>query len=63
MDGKYFIKKGATVWVLSIVLLPVKAEVLEVDRENKTAVIKTETQEGIIHFDRIYQTEKEADIR
>ncbi len=61
---KGFIKPNVTVWVPSQVLLPVECLVLVVNGEESKALVVTKAmkEEAWINFDRIYETEKEADL-
>lgn len=57
-----FIQIGKRVWMQGVFGFPVEVEVIEL-RGNEEAKVKNRRQEGYVKYDRLYETEEEADLR
>lgn len=62
--SKYdWIQPNIKAWMQSVILFPVEIQILDVNEEEEKALIKSNSQEGWIDFDRLYKTESECPIR
>ena len=58
-----FLKEGCYAWVQGSVGFPVRVQIITINAQEKTALIKSNYQEGTLPFEKFYPTEKECPCR